>query len=180
MLDTAFIIAPRVCPAARLPRRVPAQHTHLEPEDSALYALTDFKLEHPIAVDCAYPIAEALKDMERLNVHALLVTERLTHDACGHIIGLLTAADIRQEHAEHPVTQVEQAMTATEDLSLVNYESLVCLSAIDLHRMFQGSGLTHLLVVESHGEDAFLARGLLSRAALAHRLQMTAHATAPS
>jgi hypothetical protein len=37
--------------------------------------------------------------------------------------------------------------------------------------MFEGSGLTHVVVVETHDDDAIAARGLISRAALAKRLQ---------
>ena len=37
--------------------------------------------------------------------------------------------------------------------------------------MFQGTGLTHLLVVEIQGDDSTLARGLVSRANLAKRLR---------
>jgi hypothetical protein len=61
-------------------------------------------------------------------------------------------------------------MTPRSELSLVNYDSLRTLTALDLYRMFQGTGLTHLLVVESQGVDSAPARGLLSRATLAKRL----------
>jgi hypothetical protein len=37
--------------------------------------------------------------------------------------------------------------------------------------MFQGTGLTHLLVVEIHSDEVTLARGLVSRATLAKRLR---------
>jgi hypothetical protein len=65
-------------------------------------------------------------------------------------------------------------MTPRNELSLVNYESLQTLTALDLYEMFQGTGLTHLLVVEMHGDDSAIARGLLSRAALTKRLRRLA------
>ena len=61
-------------------------------------------------------------------------------------------------------------MTPWNELSLVKYESLQALTAVDVYQMFQGTGLTHLLVVELHGDDSAVLRGLLSRAALAKRL----------
>jgi hypothetical protein len=62
-------------------------------------------------------------------------------------------------------------MTPWNELPLVQYESLQSLTAYDLFEMFQGTGLTHLLVVETHGDESALARGLVSRATLAKRLR---------
>ena len=61
-------------------------------------------------------------------------------------------------------------MTPSDLLPLVKYDSLKALSARDLNEMFQGSGLTHLLVVESHADEVWVARGLLSRMTIAKRL----------
>jgi len=66
---------------------------------------------------------------------------------------------------------VGDIVTSWDELSLVKYDSLQTLTARDLYEMFQGTGLTHLLVVEAHGDDSAVARGLLSRATLAKRLQ---------
>jgi len=62
-------------------------------------------------------------------------------------------------------------MTPWNELSLVKYETLLTLTACDLYEMFQGTGLTHLLVVEIHGDESATAIGLVSRATLAKRLQ---------
>jgi hypothetical protein len=67
--------------------------------------------------------------------------------------------------------RVADVMTPWNELSLVNYESQQTLTAADVYEMFQGTGLTHLLVIENHGDHSAAARGLLSRATLAKRLR---------
>jgi hypothetical protein len=62
-------------------------------------------------------------------------------------------------------------MTPWEELALVNYQSLRYLNVSEVYQMFQGSGLTHVMVVETHDNDSVIARGLISRASLASRLQ---------
>jgi predicted transcriptional regulator len=95
------------------------------------------------------------------------------------VVGLITSSDIQHLRC-HPAkkqVRVEDVMTSWDELPLVRYESLQDLTAIELYRMFQGTGLTHLLVVEDHGSEAALARGLISRASLAMRLNQTAGST---
>jgi hypothetical protein len=66
--------------------------------------------------------------------------------------------------------RVGEVMTPWNELSPVKYESLQTLTAGDLYKMFQGTGLTHLLVVERHDDESATAIGLVSRATLARRL----------
>jgi hypothetical protein len=62
-------------------------------------------------------------------------------------------------------------MTAWDELPLINYESLLSLTEDDLHEIFQGAGLTHFLIVESHDHNSVITRGLISRAAVSKRLR---------
>jgi hypothetical protein len=62
-------------------------------------------------------------------------------------------------------------MTPWDELAVVNYRSLQYLNVSEVYQMFQGSGLTHVVVVETHDDDSVVARGLISREALASRLQ---------
>ncbi len=62
-------------------------------------------------------------------------------------------------------------MTPWDELSLVHYDSLAALTALELSEMFRGTGLTHLLVIEMQADDSALARGLISRGSLAKRLR---------
>ena len=119
--------------------------------------------------------------MNRLGVHALLVTQQELGGIEQQVVGLITYYDIersrphRYPQATIPskghMIRVTDVMTPWNELSLVNYESLQTLTASDVYEMFQGTGLTHLLVIENHGDESVVARGLLSRATLAKRLR---------
>jgi hypothetical protein len=154
----------------------------LEPDDSAVYAMTDFQRECPICVPLSRSIDEALEDMNRLGILALLVTQ--PQGTIGHdqMLGLITSHRIQQRRVyEHRlpkplrgcgnVCTVGAIMTPWEELALVNYQSLRYLNVSEVYQMFQGSGLTHVMVVETHDNDSVIARGLISRASLASRLQ---------
>ena len=166
--------------AASLKRIVANDDSYLQSDDSAFCALTDFRREYPITVQANASIDDALGEMNRFGVHALLVTQDEAGDLNSHIVGLITAYDI-ERHRPHRSPDprdlkpgkpgsVCDLMTPWNELSLVKYESLQALTADDVYKMFQGTGLTHLLVVELHGDDSAVLRGLLSRAALAKRL----------
>jgi CBS domain-containing protein len=144
----------------------------LTPDDSAYRALTDFNREYPITEPAGRSVDDALKDMTRLGVHALVVTKPQPDGADEQVVGLITSSDIQhlRSHPAKEKVRVEDVMTSWDELPLVKYESLQELTALELYRMFQGTGLTHLLVIEDHGSEAALARGLISRASLAMRL----------
>ena len=56
-----------------LPRRSVADGQFLYPGDPAIHAITDFTREHPVTVGADRQIDDALNDMIRLGVRALLV-----------------------------------------------------------------------------------------------------------
>jgi len=80
-METALVVPSRVRSAASLIERTVANDdAHLEPDDSACCALTDFRREYPITVEAESSIDDALNDMNRLSVHALLVTRQEVGD----------------------------------------------------------------------------------------------------
>lgn len=149
-------------------------------DDSCLSALADFRREDPITVQASSPIESALRDMHRWSVHALLVTREATDDLKQRVVGLITYYDIErwQPHrfpqssarSDRADSRVEDVMTPWDELPLVHYESLQSLSVSDVYAMFQGTGLTHLLVVESQTHET-CTRGLISRATITRRLR---------
>jgi CBS domain protein len=154
----------------------------LGPDDAAVYAMTDFRRECPICIPPSRSIDEALEDMNRLGIHALLVTE--PHDTTGHnqMLGLITSYRMQEHRASERrlpkplrgcrnVSTVGEIMTPWQELALVNYRSLQYLNVSDVYQMFQGTGLTHVVIVETYDDDSVIARGLISRAAVASRLQ---------
>jgi CBS domain-containing protein len=183
-MESMLVALPRVrATAGFAERRVADDDTYLEPGDSAFYALTDFRRVSPVAVEADASIDAALADMNRLGVHALLVVKQVSHEEDSQIIGLITKYNIERERPHRydktsvfikpRHASVGDVMTPSEELSLVRFESLQTLAAIEAYEMFQGTGLTHLLVIETQGDDLFVARGLLSRATLARRLRRT-------
>jgi CBS domain-containing protein len=165
-MGNAFVARARVRPGASLNESVD-DGACLDLEDSALCALTDFQQHDPVTVEIDCPIEDALAEMSRWGVHALLVTQQALDGMELQVVGLITHYDIERTDRRHD--RVGEVMTAWDELALVRYESLGTLAGRDLHEMFQGTGLTHLLVVEFRDDDSAVARGLLSRASLDKR-----------
>jgi CBS domain-containing protein len=177
------LLAPhRVRSATGLPDSMPSgDFSALTADDSAYRALTDFNSEYPITEPAGRSVGDALNDMSRLGVHALVVTKPQAEGEDQQVVGLITSSDIQhlRSHPANAKVRVEDVMTSWNELPLVKYESLQELTALELYRMFQGTGLTHLLVIEDHGSEAALARGLISRASLAMRLNQAVAPTHP-
>lgn len=182
-MESTLVALPRVRAATEfVERRAIDADTYLEPGDSAFYTLTDFRRVSPRTIEAHASLDAALAEINRLGVGALLVSKETSFEEDAQIIGLITEYDIQRERPQRydsklvfikPTrSSVGEVMTPAEELSLVHFESLQTLAALDVYKMFQGTGLTHLLVVETRGDDLFVARGLLSRATLARRLRL--------
>jgi CBS domain-containing protein len=76
---------------AVLARRSVQDGQSLQPGDPAVHAITDFMREYPVTVDAERQIDDALNDMIRLGVRALLVANGQ------HLAGLITSYDIQGE-----------------------------------------------------------------------------------
>ncbi len=157
------------------PRSRPANgESDLEPDDRALAAITDFMHEYQVTVRPDLPIHDALITMICARVHALVVTEEASESSRQLVVGLITSqaiqAVLRKRH-QHMDTPVRDVMTPWIELPLIHYESLRPLTVQDLYERFQGTGLTHFLIVESGAHESTIARGLVSRAAVATRLR---------
>jgi len=183
-MENSLVVPSGVRLAATLIERAVAhEDAYLVANDSAFCALTDFRRDFPITVEADSSIDDALDDMNRLGVHALLVTRQEVEAIEPQVVGLITYYDLerRRPHRypqsavsiERSGIRVGDVMTPCNELPLVHYESLQSLTAYDLYEMFQGTGVTHLLVVETHDDESGFARGLLSRATLAKRLRRT-------
>jgi CBS domain-containing protein len=181
-MESALLVPSRTRSATSLLERTVANGDgYLQANDSAFCALTDFHCEYPITVEVDSSVDDSLAHMNRLGVHALLVTQREIESTDEQVLGLITYYDI-ERWRPHRTPQaavskktrgarVGDIMTPWDELSLVHYDSLEALTALELFDMFQGSGLTHLLVVDMQDDDSALARGLISRGSLAKRLR---------
>ena len=107
----------------------------LESSDSARCALTDFRREHPLTVEASSSIDDAFGDMNRLSIHALLVTRQAAAGGIDRqVVGLITYLRYRTATpASIPADgccprglriPVEEVMTPSDELPLVKYELL--------------------------------------------------------
>lgn len=182
-METTLVVRPRAKAADCVARSASDDEPCLQPADPAFYALTDFRRTSPATVESFASIDAALADMDRLGVRALLVTKQMPNEEDSQVVGLITEYDIRRERPyrfdrlsvfiKPKASRVADVMTPSEELSLVHFESLQALTAFEVYAMFRGTGLTHLLVIETQNDDLHVARGLLSRATLARRLRCT-------
>jgi CBS domain-containing protein len=159
-----------------LPHRAVSEEQSLNAHDPAILAVTDFTREHPATVDEERQIDDALADMARLGVRALLVVR-------GHrVTGLITSYDIQGEkplqflqfstYSQHKDLSVGHVMTRWDDLLAVEWEHLKTAHAGDLLHLIEGAGASHLLVVDSTKKgEAPIVRAVVSKARLLRQLQ---------
>jgi CBS domain-containing protein len=158
-----------------LPRRSILDGQPIELGDPAIYAITDFKRDYPMTVDAERQIDEALSDMIRLGVRALLVSKDQ------RLVGLVTSYDIQGErpiqflqgsnYSRHQDIRVVDVMTPWDELEALDWESVETARASDLLAVFEHTNLTHLLVIEVEKKTSRCTiRALASRARLLRQL----------
>jgi CBS domain-containing protein len=164
-----------------LPRRSILDGQRLEPGDPAIYAITDFKRDYPMTVDPERQIDDALTDMIRLGVRALLVAEEQ------RLVGLVTSYDIQGErpiqflqssnYSRHQDVRVMHVMTPWDELLALDWETVESARAGELLAVFRQTNLMHLLVVELDRTTSHcVVRALASRARLLRQLAGTGSA----
>jgi hypothetical protein len=158
-----------------LPRRSILDGQRLDPGDPAIYAITDFKRDYPMTVDAERQIDDALTDMIRLGVRALLVAKEQ------RLVGLVTSYDIQGErpmqflqssnYSRHQDIRVMHVMTPWDELFALDWEAVESARAGELLAVFELKNLTHLLIVEIDRKNSqSVVRALASRARLLRQL----------
>src|SRR5258708_18111009 len=161
--------------AGVLTGRSMARGQELRSSDPAVLAVTDFTREHPVTIDPERQIDDALDDMMRMGVRALLVVRDQ------RIVGLITSYDIQGErplqflqsstYSLHRDIRVAHIMTPWHVLTAINWETLQTMRAGDLLQVLDHAGLTHIIVVEADRAGAScMVRALVSRARLVRQL----------
>lgn len=170
-----------------IPQRVAPDLSPLNADDPAMAAMTDFTRECPVAVSPDRHIDDALQDMIRAGVRALLVLDE------GRVLGLITSYDIQGERpiqflqspacvhdtCLHRDVRVADIMTALEQLPVLDLRSVQPARVGDLLETFKATEQTHLVVVESHADGTSFVRGLISRTRLERQLGMAQEAVSP-
>jgi CBS domain-containing protein len=174
-MNSASLVSARIFGEGTLPRRSVPDGQFLKAGDPAIHAITDFTREHPVTVEEDRQIDDALHDMIRLGVRALLVTREQ------RIVGLITSYDIQGErpiqflqssnYSRHQDVLVGHIMTPWEKLRAVRWDAVQNARAGDLLQLLEETSLTHLIVIESGHENAPpVVRALVSRARLARQI----------
>lgn len=167
-----------------LPRRSVLDGQPIELNDPAIYAISDFKRDYPMTVDAERQIDDALSDMIRLSVRALLVAKEQ------RLVGLITSYDIQGErpmqflqssnYSRHQDIRVVHVMTPWDELLALDWEHVEAARAGDLLLLFEQTNLTHLLVIEVDRKTSIsTVRALASRARLLRQLGERASALEP-
>lgn len=166
---------PQIQASGLLPLRRCAPCANLSSRDPALHGMTDFTDKCPITVAPERPIDEALTDMMRFGVRALLVNRG------DSVVGLITSYDIEGERpaafsrrssiVRREYIRVVDVMTEWNDVPTMDWTTMQSARVGDLLEIFHGIGVTHLLVVEGEqGGGGATVRGLVSRTRLERRL----------
>ena len=159
----------------RLPRRSILDGQRLKSSDPAIYAITDFTRDYPMTVDPERQVDDALSDMIRLGMRALLVARDQT------LVGLVTSYDIQGErpmqflqssnYNRHQDIRVMHVMTPWDELVALDWERVESARAGELLAIFEQTNLTHLLVVEvDRKTHVSVVRALASRTRLLRQL----------
>jgi hypothetical protein len=160
---------------AVLPRRSILDGQRLELSDPAIYAITDFKRDYPMTVEAERQIDDALTDMIRLGVRALLVAKEQ------RLVGLVTSYEIQGErpmqflqssnYSRHQDIRVMDVMTPWDELFALDWESVESARAGELVAVFEQINLTHLLIIEADRKTSgSVVRALASRSRLLRQL----------
>jgi CBS domain-containing protein len=142
--------------------------------DPAVAVMTDFAHEHPITVTESRRIEDALEDMIRFGVRALLVMRG------EQVSGLITSYDIQGErplkfllsstYRRHDEVQVSHVMTPWGQIPVLEWEEVRSARVADVRDVFRASEATHLVVLESGTDGTWLVRGLMSKTRLDRQL----------
>jgi CBS domain-containing protein len=162
--DSLRLPTPAVAPA-ELCRRFRAELPYVRINDPAVRVMNDFTHEAPwtIGEDC--PVDDALDDMFRLGVRAFLVAREQ------QVIGFITSDDIKGERdSRSDALRVHDVMTAVSDIPAIDWLTVLEATIGDLQEIFAGTGVNHLVVVETESAAFARVRGVIHRGRLDRQL----------
>jgi CBS domain-containing protein len=160
--------------SARKARPPRAAEAPLALTDPAVHVVTDFLLEQPVTVPEERSIDDALREMIRSGVRALLVMR-------GEVVtGLITSYDIQGErplqflarsgYRRHDEIEVGHIMTPWLRVPTLDWQALDRARVSDLAAFFRAAAATHVVVSEYVGQEGTVVRGLISRTRLERQL----------
>jgi CBS domain-containing protein len=142
--------------------------------DPAVHVVTDFVWHQPLTVPEERSIDDALREMIRGGVRALLVVRD------GVVSGLITSYDIQGErplqflsasgYRRHDEIEVGHIMTPWERVPTLDWQTLGCARVAEVAALFKSTTATHVVIVEQRDQETSSVRGLISRTRLERQL----------
>jgi CBS domain-containing protein len=175
MGDRGGSVQPRTNdPKIRKARSPGAAEVRVTFSDPALWIVTDFVFEQPATVPRDCSLDDALQEMIRAGVRALLVVH------LGVVVGLITAADIQGERPlqflaasgywRHDEIEVGHIMTPWSEVAKLDWQTLGTARVSDLVAFFGNTTATHAIVLDLVNQRELIVRGLVSRTRLERQL----------
>jgi predicted transcriptional regulator len=146
---------------------------YLHLEDAAQRAMVDFLTDPPLTVseDCA--AQSALDEMYRLGVRTCLVARDRA------VLGLISTAHVDSgskggEGDYHLRTTLRAAdvMTPVAEAPAIEWDTLQNSSVRDLVEVFEGAGVSYLMVLQRESASLTAVRGIVARDRLARCLRL--------
>ena len=158
----------------RAARSREAAERRLALTDPAVHVVTDFFFQQPLTVPEELSIDDALREMIRAGVRALLVVRDEV------VTGLITSYDIQGErplqfltesgYRRHDEIEVGHIMTPWERVPPLDWQALGHARVSDLAAFFRSAAATHVVMVEQTDQGSTAVRGLISRTRLERQL----------
>jgi CBS domain-containing protein len=156
-----YLLAQPILPAHR-PMRARSNSPRLRLSDPAHRAMTDFLQEPPLTLPEDLSVQQAMDQMFRLGVRAFLVLRERA------VVGMMTAAEVRT--MSHHL-RVADVMTPTDDVPAIGWDTLGVARVGDLIEIFDGTGVSHLVVLENRSASFSCVRGLIHRERMERQLR---------
>jgi len=147
---------------APMPLRSHASLPRLRLADPADRAMIDFLRDPPLTVAEDYSLQAAIDRMFQLGARAFLVVRDLS------VVGVMTSSDAARSTPRH--SRVADAMTPTDDVPAIGWDTLADSTVRDLVEIFDGTGVNYLVVLQNHGASLSSVRGLIQRKRLQRQL----------
>jgi len=161
-VNEPYLLAPGIVPRYT-PLRSRQNSPRLKLSDSALRAMIDFLRDPPLTVAEDFGVEQAIDRMFRQGVRALLVVRDRG------VVGLMTATQAARIRPHQ--LRVADVMTPTEDVPAIDWDTLGEACVGDLVEIFSGTGVNHLVVLQTQSAILSSVRGLIHRERLERQLR---------
>jgi CBS domain-containing protein len=172
----SFCLASPAGHAAAQPPRLKPMLPRVKINDPAERVMNDFTREGPRSINEDRSLDDARHEMFRWGARALVVTRGQ------QIVGVVTADDVADDRLTNPIhcgwsngLRVADVMTDAHEIPAIEWHTVVNAVVRDLLEIFEGTGTSVLIVVDTEGAMRTRVRGFIERHRLNRQLGPLAH-----